>query len=190
MTEKQKRDAGELYNPNTDKELGLEIFACKEKCDQYNKLPITDIEAHAKLLGDIVGSYGQNATILPNFWCDYGYNVHLGENFFANHNCTMLDCAPIRFGDNVLVGPNCAFYTAGHPINISKRAAGLEYAKPITVGNNVWIGGSVTVLAGVTIGDNVIIGAGSVVTRDIPSGVVAMGNPCKVYRKLTEEEMK
>ena len=190
MTEKQKRDAGELYSPNTDKELGLEIFACKEKCDQYNKLPITDIEAHTKLLGDIVGSHGQNATILPSFWCDYGYNVHLGENFFANHNCTMLDCAPIRFGNNVLVGPNCAFYTAGHPINISERAAGLEYAKPITVGNNVWIGGSVTVLAGVTIGDNVIIGAGSVVTRDIPSGVVAMGNPCKVYRKLTEEEMK
>ena len=190
MTEKQKRDAGMLYNPNTDKELGLEIFDCKEKCDQYNKLPITDVAAHEKLLKEIVGFCGQNATVLPNFWCDYGYNVSLGDNFFANHNCTMLDCAPISFGNNVLVGPNCGFYTAGHPTSVSERNSGLEYAKPITVGNNVWIGGSVTVLPGVTIGDNVIIGAGSVVTRDVPSSVVAMGNPCKIYRNLTEDEMK
>ena len=190
MTEKQKCDMGMLYNPVCDKELGLEILSCKEKCDQYNKLPITDLSSREKLLGEIVCLHGQNATVLPNFWCDYGYNVHLGENFFANHNCTMLDCAKITFGNNVLIGPNCSFYTAGHPISVAERNAGLEYAKPITVGNNVWIGGSVTVLPDVTIGDNVIIGAGSVVTKDIPDGVIAVGNPCRVYRKLSEEEMK
>lgn len=190
MTEKQKRDAGNLYNPVADKELLGELFSCKEKCDQYNKLPITDLKSREKLLGEIVTLHGKNVTVLPSFWCDYGYNVHIGENFFANHNCTMLDCAEIRFGNNVLIGPNCAFYTAAHPISVSERNLGLEYAKPITVGNNVWIGGSVTVLAGVTIGDNAIIGAGSVVTKDVPSGVIAMGNPCRVYRKLTEDEMK
>ena len=190
MTEKQKRDAGELYNPNIDKELGSEIFACKEKCDRYNKLPITDVKTRAKLLAEIVGVCCENATVLPSFWCDYGYNITLGKNFFANHNCVILDCAKVTFGDNVFVAPNCAFYTAGHPISVSDRNAGLEYAKPITVGDNVWIGGGVTVLPGVTIGSNTVIAAGSVVTRDIPSGVIAMGNPCRVHRKLTKEEMK
>lgn len=190
MTEKQKRDAGELYNPNFDKELGFEIMVCKEKCDKYNKLSITDIDGHKGLIDKIVAEHGQNVTVLPNFWCDYGYNISLGENFFANHNLVILDCARVSFGDNCFIGPNCAFYTAGHPVNVRERNEGLEYAKPIAVGNNVWIGGGVTVLPGVTIGDNVVIGAGSVVTRDIPGGVVAMGNPCKIYRKLTEEEMK
>ena len=190
MTEKQKRDAGELYNPNCDKELGLEILSCKEKCDKFNKLPITDLKARSKLLDEIVGSLKGDATILSPFWCDYGYNIELGENFFSNHNCVMLDCAKIKFGDNVFVGPNCSFYTAGHPVSITERNQGLEYAKPITVGNNVWLGGGVTVLPGVTIGDNVTIGAGSVVTRDIPDNVIAVGNPCRVCRKLTEEEMK
>ena len=114
----------------------------------------------------------------------------MGENFFANHNCVILDGAKVRFGDNVFVAPNCSFYTAGHPVSVTERNQGLEYAYPITVGNNVWIGGNVTVLPGVTIGDNVVIGAGSVVTKDIPSGVMAFGNPCRVYRELTEEEMK
>lgn len=190
MTEKQKRDAEELYNPNYDKELGLEIFSCKEKCDQYNKLPITDFQGKADLLAKIVGSIGKNVTILSPFWCDYGYNIELGENFFANHNLVILDGARVRFGNNCFIAPNCSFYTAGHPISVTQRNAGLEYAKPITVGDNVWIGGGVTVLPGVTIGNNVVIGAGSVVTKDIPDGVVAMGNPCRVYRKLTEEEMK
>lgn len=190
MTEKQKRDVGELYNPSYDKELGLEIFACKEKCDNYNKLPITDLETKAKLLDEIIGTHKENMTILSPFWCDYGYNIELGENFFANHNLVILDGAKVRFGDNCFIAPNCSFYTAGHPVSVSERNEGLEYASPITVGNNVWIGGGVTVLPGVTIGDNVVIGAGSVVTRDIPSGVIAMGNPCRAYRELTEEEMK
>lgn len=190
MTEKQKRDAGQIYNPNYDKELGLEIISCKDKCQKYNQLLFTDFEAKAKLLDEILGSHGQNTTVLSPFWCDYGYNVEVGDNFFANHNCVILDGAKVRFGDNVFIAPNCSFYTAGHPISVTERNEGLEYAHPITVGNNIWIGGNVTVLPGVTIGDNVVIGAGSVVTKDIPSGVMAFGNPCRVYRKLTEEEMK
>lgn len=190
MTEKQKRDAGMLYNPNYDKELGIEIFACKEKCDTYNKLPITSVDAKSKVLDEIIGSHKENMTILSPFWCDYGYNISLGENFFANHNLVILDGAKVSFGDNCFIAPNCSFYTAGHPMSVSERNEGLEYAKPITVGNNVWIGGGVTVLPGVKIGNNVVIGAGSVVTKDIPDGVVAVGNPCKVYRNLTEEEMK
>ena len=190
MTEKQKRDAGQIYNPNYDKELGLEIVSCKQKCHRYNQLSPMDLEEKAKCLDEILGKHGENTTILSPFWCDYGYNVEVGENFFANHNCVILDGAKVRFGDNVFIAPNCSFYTAGHPISVTERNKGLEYAYPITVGNNVWIGGNVTVLPGVTIGDNVVIGAGSVVTKDIPSGVMAFGNPCKVYRELTDEEMK
>ena len=190
MAEKQKRDAGMLYNPNFDKELGLEILSCKEKCDVYNKLPIADIESKQKLLDEIIGSHKENFTILSPFWCDYGYNIELGENFFANHNLIILDGAKVKFGNNVFVAPNCSFYTAGHPVGVSERNAGLEYAKPITVGDNVWIGGGVTVLPGVNIGSNTVIGAGSVVTKDIPDGVIAVGNPCRVFRKLTKEEME
>lgn len=177
MTEKQKRDAGELYNPNYDKELGLEIITCKEKCHQYNLLSPTAFEEKAKLIKDILGSYKQNVTVVSPFWCDYGYNIEVGENFFANHNCVILDGAKVCFGDNVFIAPDCGFYTAGHPVSVSQRNAGIEYAKPITVGDNVWFGGGVRVMPGVTIGSNVIIGAGSVVTNDIPSGVMAFGNP-------------
>ncbi len=190
MTEKQKRDAGQLYNPNYDKELGIEIMSCKEKCHKYNLLNPTDFEGKSQLLDEILGSHGKNITIFSPFWCDYGYNIEVGENFFANHNCVILDGAKVKFGSNVFIEPDCAFYTAGHPFNIAQRNEGLEYAKPITVGDNVWIGGGTRVVPGVTIGNNVTIGAGSIVTKDIPDGVVAMGNPCRVYRKLTEEEMK
>ena len=190
MTEKQKRDAGQIYNPNYDEELGLELVSCKDKCHKYNQLLLADSDGRKKLIDEILGAHGQNTTILSPFWCDYGYNVEVGENFFANHNCVILDGAKVRFGDNVFIAPNCSFYTAGHPVSVTERNEGLEYAYPIIVGNNVWIGGNVTVLPGVTIGDNVVIGAGSVVTKDIPSGVMAFGNPCKVYRELTEEEMK
>ena len=190
MTEKQKRDAGKLYNPNYDKELGVEIIACKEKCHKYNLLSPTEFEKKAKCLDEILGSHGENTTILSPFWCDYGYNIEVGKNFFANHNCVMLDGAKVKFGDNVFIAPDCGFYTAGHPVSVSQRNAGIEYAKPITVGDNVWIGAGVRVMPGVTIGSNVIIGAGSIVTKDIPDGVMAFGNPCRVHRKLTEEEMK
>lgn len=117
--------------------------------------------------------------------CDYGFNIHIGENFYSNHNLIILDAAPVTFGDNVFIAPNCGFYTAGHPLDATERNKGLEYAHPITVGDNVWIGGNVCVLSGVTIGNNSVIGAGSVVVKDIPPYSLAVGNPCKVIKTVS-----
>ena len=122
--------------------------------------------------------------IMPNFYCDYGFNIEIGEKFYSNHNLVILDANKVEFGDNVFIGPNCGFYTSGHPLDYQTRNKGLEYAKPIKVGSNVWIGGNVCVMPGVTIGDNVVIGAGSVVNKDIPSNCVAVGNPCKVIKEI------
>ena len=127
---------------------------------------------------------GEDFIIEQPFMCDYGYNIEIGENFYANHNLIILDGNKVKFGSNVFIAPNCSFYTAGHPLEVEKRNEGLEYAKAIEVGDNVWIGGNVVVLPGVKIGSNTIIGAGSIVTKDIPSNVVAVGNPCKVIKKL------
>lgn len=179
MTEREKMIQGELYYSG-DEELVIERTHIKNLCLKYNSIKFSDLMERMDLIKDILGSVKGNITIEPNFWCDYGYNITVGENFYMNHNCVILDCAKVSFGDNVFIGPNCGFYTAGHPLDVEKRNAGLEYAKPINIGNNVWIGGNVTVLPGVTIGDNVTIGAGSVVTKDIPSNSVAYGNPCRI----------
>lgn len=179
MTEREKMIQGELYYSG-DEELVIERTHIKNLCLKYNSIKFSDLMERRDLIKDILGSVKGNITIEPNFWCDYGYNITVGENFYMNHNCVILDCAKVGFGDNVFIGPNCGFYTAGHPLDVEKRNAGLEYAKPINIGNNVWIGGNVTVLPGVTIGDNVTIGAGSVVTKDIPSNSVAYGNPCRI----------
>lgn len=189
MTEKEKRDAGLLYSPDTDKELAGELIACKDKCFEYNNIRPSDVESKRKALKAIVGKTGESFNVVSPFWCDYGYNITLGENFYANHNLVILDCAPVTFGKNVYIAPDCAFYTAGHPINVKERNASLEYAKPIKVGDNVWIGGGTRVMPGVSIGSNTVIGAGSVVTKDVPDGVLAFGNPCRVHRKLTQEEI-
>lgn len=188
MTEKEKAAAGYLYDANYDPEIAKEILRCKELCYEYNQCRPGDKELQQKILSQILGSMKDNVTIVAPFWCDYGYNVSVGEYFFANHNLMLTDGGKINFGDHVFIAPNCCFTTAEHAIDPKQRMAGLEIAKPITVGNNVWIGAGTTVLAGVTIGDNSVIGAGSVVTKDIPPGVVAVGVPCRVMREITEEE--
>ena len=184
MREKDKMLNGELYSPETDELLVNERINAKKLCQEYNNLPIKNLEDRKVLLKKILGACGQNYHIEPNFWCDYGYNISLGENFYSNHNLVILDPAEVLFGDNVFIGPNCGFYTAEHPINYKERNKGLEFAKPIKVGNNVWFGGNVTVIGGVTIGDNVTIGAGSVIVKDLPSNVLAVGNPCKVIKEI------
>jgi len=184
MTEKEKMMLGEIYNANYDEELIKERTNTQDLCYEYNQLKPSDFDARKELLLKILGKTKGSFLIEQPFICDYGYNIEIGENFYANHNLTILDPGKVRFGDNVFIGPNCGFYTAGHPIDKNSRNKGLEYANPIIVGSDVWFGGSVVVLPGVTIGDNVVIGAGSVVTHDIPSNVVAVGNPCQVIRKI------
>lgn len=187
MTEKEKCAAGLLYNANYDEELIQERIACKDLCQKYNALKNSDTEKRYQLLKRIIGSIPENICIEPNFWCDYGYNIKAGKNFYANHNLVILDCARVEFGDNVFIGPNCSFYTAGHPLDAPQRNEGLEYALPIKVGDNVWLGGNVVVLPGVSIGNNSVIGAGSVVTKNIPDNVVAVGNPCRVVKSIVKE---
>ena len=184
MTEKEKCRAGMLYDANNDQDLIRERNQCKDLCQQYNQLTNSQAEKKKEILQKIIGNCGEDFVIEPNFWCDYGYNISFGKNFYANHNLVILDCAEVRFGDHVFIGPNCNFYTAGHPLDAETRNKGLEFAKSITVGNNVWFGGNVTVLPGISIGDNAVIGAGSVVTKDIPAFAVAAGNPCKVIKML------
>lgn len=188
MTEKEKMRQQMLYDANYDPQLQQERIDCKELCYDYNALRPSQTEEQAELMKRILGKTGDTFTVLAPFWCDYGYNIEIGENFFANHGCVILDCAKVTFGDNVFVAPNCGFYTAGHPIDAERRNAGLEYAYPITVGDNVWFGGGVQVLPGVTIGSDVVIAAGSVVNRDIPDHVVAGGNPCRVIRPIAETD--
>jgi acetyltransferase-like isoleucine patch superfamily enzyme len=188
MTEKEKMQNQMLYDANYDPELIRERMVCKDLCHTYNQLRPSQTEEQKTLLQNLLGKTNGTFTVVAPFWCDYGYNIELGENFFANHNCVILDCAKVSFGDNVFIAPNCGFYTAGHPIDADRRNAGLEYAYPIKVGDNVWLGGGVQVLPGVTIGSDVVIAAGSVVNRDIPDHVVAGGNPCRVLRPITEAD--
>ncbi|WP_295160152.1 sugar O-acetyltransferase [Selenomonas sp. AE3005] len=189
MTEKEKMLNQMIYDANYDKELLAERQKAKSLCYEFNHLhPAKEDEQRdimKRLLGHTKGSFN----IMAPFLCDYGYNIEIGENFFANHNMVILDCAKVTFGDNVFIAPNCGFYTAGHPLDIKRRNQGLEYAYPITIGNNVWIGAGVHVMPGVTIGDGAVIGGGSVVVKDIPANCVAVGNPCKVIRKINQEEI-
>lgn len=184
MTEKDKMLAGMIYDANNDPTLIADRLECKELCRDYNDLRPRETEARDVLLRKILGIAGVQLLIEQPFHCDYGYNIHIGNNFYANFNLVILDEAPVKFGDNVFIAPNCGFYTAGHPIDAVERNKGLEYARPITVGDNVWIGAGVTVLPGVAIGDNCVIGAGSVVVKDIPPYSLAVGNPCKVIKTI------
>lgn len=183
-TEKEKRDAGELYYAGSESEFLDEVRRAKDLCYRYNQLPPMDFPAQREILEKLLGDIGEGTVIYPPFWCDYGYNIHFGKGCLANHGLTVLDGAKVQFGDNVLIGPGCYFHTAGHPTDPELRKAWLVFTKPITVGDNVWLGAGVHVLPGITIGDNAVIGAGSVVTKDIPANVVAVGNPAKIIRQL------
>jgi len=187
QTEKQKMLSGELYNA-FDAALVAERSHAKEIIYEYNKLRPSQTEERKLVIKKLFGSVGAEFIIEQPFYCDYGCNIRIGENFFANFNCVILDEAPVRFGRNVMLGPNVSIYTAGHPLDIETRNAGVEYAYPVTIGNNVWVGGNVIILPGVSIGDNSVIGAGSVVTKNIPANVVAVGNPCKVLRGIVMSE--
>lgn len=187
MSEKEKMINGKPYIATVE-ELFNERLKAKEMVFFYNSLLPSKIEDRNHIIKNLFGSVKGDFLIEPPFRCDYGYNISIGENFYANYNCTILDCAKVTIGDNVMLAPNVSLFTAGHPIHFELRNKALEYAFPITIGNNVWIGGGVIVNPGITIGDNVVIGSGSVVTKDIPSNVIAAGNPCKVIKDITDED--
>ena len=186
MTEWEKAQNGYLYNANYDKEIVEARTGCADLCYDFNHCKPSDTERQKEFLEQIIGGMKGNPVITAPFYCDYGFNISIGENFYTNHNVTILDGAKVTFGNNVFIAPNCVFSTAGHAIDSEQRIQGLEIALPITIGDNVLIGANVSVLPGVTIGSNTIIGAGSVVNKNIPDGVIAVGNPCKVIRKITE----
>ena len=180
MTEKEKMLAGEMYMPY-DPQLVEERNHAREVTFQFNH---SDSPDRCGLLRKLFGRTGEKVHVSPVFWCDYGSNIYVGENFYMNNNCIILDVCEVHIGDNCLIGPMVGIYTATHPLDAIQRREAKEYALPITVGNDVWIGGGVTVLPGVTIGSNCVIGAGSVVVHDIPDNSVAVGNPCKVIKTL------
>lgn len=177
-----------LYDANYDKEIVESRTRCANLCYEYNNCRPSDTERQQELLAQILGSIKGTPVITAPFYCDYGFNISIGKNFYTNHNVTILDGAKVTFGDNVFIAPNCVFSTAGHAIDSAQRDSRLEIALPITVGDSVWFGTNVSVLPGVTIGSNTIIGAGSVVNKDIPGGVIAAGTPCKVIRKITDAD--
>lgn len=163
---------------------------CKQKVYELNMLPPQERDRIPELVKGLFGKTGENVWIEPPFHCDYGWNIQVGENFFANYGLTILDVGKVTIGKNAQIAPNVSIFTAGHPVHPDSRNSGYEYGLPITIGDNVWIGGGAILLPGVTIGDNVVIGAGSVVTRDIPNNRIAAGNPCRVIREITEADRK
>lgn len=187
MTQKERMLAGLPYKAWLDG-LSEERAECKELIYDYNNLRPSERERKFELIKKILGKTGDYVNIEAPFHCDYGKNIEVGEEFFANYNFTVLDVAKVTIGDYAQIAPNVSIYTAGHPLHPESRNSGYEYGIPVTIGNNVWIGGNTVILPGVTIGDNVVIGAGSVVTKDIPDNMIAAGNPCKIIREITEED--
>lgn len=184
MTEKEKMLAGELYDSYSE-ELCRERAYAKALCEEFNRTPRSDDAVRRAIIARLLGKTGRTFVFESSVWFDYGSNTEIGENFYCNHDCVFLDCAKIAFGDNVLIGPQCGFFTAGHPLDPETRRAGLEFAKPISVGDDVWIGGGVKVMPGVTIGSGSVIGGGSVVAEDIPENSVAVGVPARVIKRIS-----
>ena len=183
MTEHEKMLAGELYDPFVPELAELRLKA-RRLCQRLDQLDPADTDERARVLGDLMNCTGRPPTIEPPFRCDYGCNTTVGSNFFMNFGGVILDCARVIIGDNVMLSSHVQLLAAGHPLDPDERTAGLEWGKPITLGNQVWLGGGVIVLPGVTIGDGTTVGAGSVVTKDLPARVVAVGNPARVVREL------
>ncbi|WP_291666883.1 sugar O-acetyltransferase [Clostridium sp.] len=187
MTEKEKMLSGNLYMAN-DKELKADMKKSRMLTRLFNNTTEEQKGYRAELLKELFKKTGENIYIEPPFRCDYGCNISVGNNFYANFDCIILDVCNVDIGENVFFAPRVCIYTAGHPIDADVRNTGLEFGKPVKIGNNVWVGGSTVINPGVTIGNNVVIGSGSVVTKDIPDNVIAVGNPCRVLRKITEED--
>jgi maltose O-acetyltransferase len=182
-TEKEKMLAGEMYDP-----AGPELLKQRENARRLVRLinQTTEKEGDIRisLLKELFGSTGDNLFLEPAFRCDYGYNIHVGENFFANFECVILDVCKVRIGNNCMLAPGVHIYTAAHPLNPTERNSGREFGKPVTIGNNVWIGGGAIINPGVNIGDNAVIASGAVVTKDVPENVVVGGNPAKILKSI------
>ena len=187
MTNQERRDAHLAYI--ADGPVFKELVRTRGLIQRLNAIDRADEDGIRKLVQELMETE-QVPYIVPPFYCDYGTHIKVGKHFFANYNCTFLDVAPITFGDNCLLGPNVSIYTAGHPVHPDSRRSRYEYGIAVTIGNDVWLGGSTVVCPGVTIGDGCVIGAGSVVTRDIPPYSIAAGNPCRVIRPITDEDRK
>ena len=191
MTEKEKMFAGQWYDANFDEALRAERAKAKDLCFQFNHTRPMDLKSQQRILSELLPQVEVGRVeILAPFMVDYGYNIKIGAGSFFNHNCYLMDCAAITFGEHCFVGPDCGFYTATHPLIAEKRNAGLERALPIEIGNDVWLGGGVRVMPGVKIGTGSVIGAGSIVTKDIPEGVIAVGNPCRVIRPVIDQSIR
>lgn len=187
MTMKERRDAGLAYQ--SDASVMEEQAVSRRILQKLNFMDRSDFEGIAAVVKELLGK-SEGAFINPPFYCDYGKNIEVGKNFFANYNCTILDVAKVKIGDNCQMAPNVAIYTAGHPIHPATRNSLYEYGKPVTIGDNVWIGGNTVICPGVQVGNNVVIGAGSVVTKDLPDWCIAAGNPCRIIRKITDADKR
>jgi len=185
--QKEKMLSGEPYLA-FDKELLKERQYAKGLIFQFNSLHPGEIAKRNEIIRKLFGKIKGTFFIEPPFHCDYGYNIEIGENFYANYNLVILDCAKVLIGDNVMLGPNVGIYTAGHPLHHEIRNTQYEFALPINIGDNVWISGNVVINPNINIGNNTVIGSGSVVAKDIPDNVIAAGNPCKVLREITEND--
>lgn len=189
MNQKERMLAGLPYKAWLDG-LREERMENKLKIHEYNLTRPDDKKKMKEMIKNILGKTGEDICIEQPFRCDYGKNIEVGNNFFANYNCVILDVAKVVIGKNVMFAPNVSIYTAGHPLHPDSRNSGYEYGIPVIIGDNVWVGGDVVITPGVKIGNNVVIGAGSVVTKDIPDNVIAVGSPCRVIREITEGDRK
>ena len=187
MTERERMLSGQLYDAG-DETLTAARGRAKRLTWRYHQLDPTDWDSRTQILQELLGHLGEDSWIEPPFRCDYGTQISIGDHFFANYDCIFLDVAPITIGNRVMFGPRVCLYTAGHPLDAATRNTGLEFGKPIAIGDDVWVGGNVVVLPGVTIGAGTVVAAGSVVRRDLPPHVLAAGNPCQVLRPITEAD--